>query len=234
MYCKNCGEKIENERTKFCPNCGKPLSEEVEVKEKKSKSKKKNSAIKYILITFVVLIFIGMIAGILSTPTNNKTANSINNSTSTNNNQPEKRYLNLNESVTEKDWEFSIENVYFGQRINPPTQPAYYTYYQVKDTNNTYLCIILNAKNISNVGLSAEDVANVKVKYNNNYNYPSFSVSPDTNLGFTYSNITEIKALTSSKVYYLVEMPNSVSTETDTPIEIEITVNNNKYYYKYR
>ena len=30
MYCKNCGEKIENERTKFCPNCGKPLSEEEE------------------------------------------------------------------------------------------------------------------------------------------------------------------------------------------------------------
>lgn len=233
MYCKNCGEKIENERTKFCPNCGKPLSEEIEVKEKKSKSKKKNNAIKYILITFVVLIFIGMIAEILSTPTNNGTANSINNS-STNNKQPEKRYLNLNETITEKDWEFSIENVYFGQRINPPTQPAYYTYYQVKDTNNTYLCIILNAKNISNVGLSAEDVANVKVKYNNNYNYTSFSVSPDTNLGFTYSNITEIKALTSSKVYYLVEMPNSVSTETDTPIEIEITVNNNKYYYKYR
>ena len=81
MYCKNCGEKIENERTKFCPNCGKPLSEEIEVKEKKSKSKKKNNAIKYILITFVVLIFIGMIAEILSTPTNNETANSINNST---------------------------------------------------------------------------------------------------------------------------------------------------------
>ena len=146
-----------------------------------------------------------------------------------------KKYIELNQTVTEKDWEFSISDVYFGQTINPPaTNYGYHNYYKVDDTDETYLCVILDAKNLSNVAQDAEDVATVRVKYNNYYEYSSSSASPDSTLGFTYSSLVSIKPLTTDKVYYLARMPNSISTETDTPVQIEITVNGNRYYYNYR
>lgn len=143
--------------------------------------------------------------------------------------------IELNQTVTTKDWEFSISNVYFGQKINPPaTNYGYHNYYKVDNTDDTYLCVILDAKNLSNIALSAESVATVRVKYKDYYEYSSFSVSPDSTLGFTYSSITSIKPLTSDKVYYLAKMPNSISAETDTSLQIEITVNGTTYSYNYR
>ena len=61
-----------------------------------------------------------------------------------------------------------------------------------------------------------------------------FSAIPDDTTGFTYSNITNIKPLTSQKIYYLMEMPKNISDETNTPVEIHIKVNDTTYIYKYR
>lgn len=215
--CKECGNEISSS-AKICPSCGKD---------------NRIFLVKHKVLSYIIILCIIVIIGALASSNNNNNTDST--ITSVNTTESNKNTsIAMGDIVTEKDWEFSIEDTYFGQRINPPTQPSFYNYYQVDDTNNTYLCIVLNAKNISTVELKADDFANVKVKYNNNYTYSSFSVSPDKNLGFTYSNITSIKPLTSDKVYFLVEMPNSVSTETDTPISIEIKVNNTTYYYQYR
>ena len=154
--------------------------------------------------------------------------------TSTGNKQEEKKYINVGEAIQAKDWEIKLTETKFNQRIDPPEQPMFYTYYQVKDTDNTYLCIILEAKNLSELSLGSDNVATVSVKYNDKYNYSSFSTIEDSNTGFTYTSITNIKPLTSKKIYYLAEMPKNIANETDTPVEIEIKVGNNKYYYKLR
>ena len=146
----------------------------------------------------------------------------------------QREYIKSGEIIKTKDWEVKISEVKFGQRINPSIQPMFYTYYQVKDTSNTYLCVILEAKNNSTLELGADKVATVKTKYNNKYTYTSFSAIEDANLGFTYTNITNIKPLTSRNIYYLAEMPKTIEGETNTPIELEIKIDNATYYYKVR
>ena len=108
------------------------------------------------------------------------------------------------------------------------------SHYQVDDSSNTYLYVILKCKNTSSIDLDASSVADVTVKYNNDYTYSSFSTIPDKTTGFTYSDLTNIKPLTSQKIYYLAEMPKSISKEKDTPIEINIKVDDKTYVYNYR
>lgn len=142
--------------------------------------------------------------------------------------------MQIGDTITGKDVEINIESAQFSQDVEPPIKNMYYTHYQVDNSDNTYLYIILNCKNISTIDLSASSVANVTTTYNKDYNYSSFSTIPDDTLGFTYSNITSIKPLTSQKIYYLMEMPKSIAEETDTPIDINIKVDNKTFVYKYR
>ena len=142
--------------------------------------------------------------------------------------------ISLGETITGKDVEISIESANFSQKVEPPVKNMYYNYYQVDDSSNTYLYLILNCKNTSTIDLKATSVANVTVKYNNGYTYSSFSAIPDDTLGFTYTSLTNIKPLTSQKIYYLAEMPKSIADETDTPVEIDIKVDNTTYKYQYR
>lgn len=133
-----------------------------------------------------------------------------------------------------KDVEVKIDNIGFNQRVDPPVKDMFYEYYQVKDSDNTYLYLVLDCKNISTINLSASSIADVTVKYNNAYTYSSFSAIPDRTLGFTYTSLTNIKPLTSQKIYYLAEMPKNIADETDTPVEISIKVDNKTYKYQYR
>jgi len=146
--------------------------------------------------------------------------------------EKEKKYINLDETVEDKDWNVALKNVYFGQRIDPPEPNEYFsTYYQVKDTDNTYLCVVLDATNTSNLELSAEKAATINIKYDNNYNYTGFSVVAENGDFSIYANI---KPLMTKQIYYLIEVPKIVEDNTDKPIEIEIKCGNNTYYYQYR
>lgn len=226
--CKECGTEISSS-AKVCPKCGK---------------EQRNFFQKHIVLTvIVVLIIFGMIISQTSSTPNNHTiianGNAVddvitNNSTDKQSTTDIVKNINIGDTIQGKDWEITISEVNFAQRIEPPEKDMFYNYYQVDDTSNTYLYVILDCKNISSLELSADSIARVKAKYNNNYTYSSFSAIPDKTLGFTYTNITRIKPLTTDKVYFLAEMPNSISTETDTPVEIDIEFEKQNYVFQYR
>lgn len=226
--CKECGTEISSS-AKVCPKCGK---------------EQRNFFQKHIVLTvIVVLIIFGMIISQTSNTPNDHTiianGNTVddvitNNSTDKQSTTDIVKNINIGDTIQGKDWEITISEVNFAQRVDPPEKDMFYNYYQVDDTSNTYLYIILDCKNISSLELSADSVARVKAKYNNNYTYSSFSAIPDKTLGFTYTSITKIKPLTTDKIYFLAEMPNSIATEPDTPVEIEIEFENQKYVYQYR
>lgn len=141
----------------------------------------------------------------------------------------------LNSTIQEKDWEVTIRETGFKQDIIPSNPNSYYTHYQVKDTNNTYFYIIADVKNISSIGLRADNVAKVKMKYDNKYEYSAFSTIEESGGGtFTYTNITNIDPLTTRKIYYLVEVPKTIGEENETAVEAEITINDNTYLLKIR
>ncbi len=143
--------------------------------------------------------------------------------------------VTLNNTIQEQDWEVTIRETGFKQDIVPSNPNSFYTHYQVQDTNNTYFYIILDVKNISTLGLRADNVAKVKMKYDNKYEYDTFSAIEESGGGtFTYTNITNIAPLTIRKIYYLVEVPKTIAEENETAVEAEITINNNTYLLKIR
>ena len=149
--------------------------------------------------------------------------------------EKENKKVTLGETIKEKDWEVKIKETGFKQDIIPSNPNTYYTHYQVKDTNNTYFYLAVEAKNISSLGLRADGVAKVKVKYNDKYEYTAFSTIEESGGGtFTYTNITDISPLTTRTVYYLVELPQTIAQETDTQLKAEISINDNTYELKIR
>lgn len=143
--------------------------------------------------------------------------------------------VTLNSTIQEKDWEVIIRETGFKQDIIPSNPNSYYTHYQVKDTNNTYFYLVADVKNISSIGLRADNVAKVKMKYDNKYEYTTYSTIEESGGGtFTYTNITNIDPLTTRKVYYLVEVPKTIAEENETAVEAEITINDNTYLLKIR
>lgn len=232
MICKKCGNELKTE-DQFCSKCGSSIENQSNKATQSKIQKKKMSPGIIVLIVIGILMLIGFSTSLTVTNNTASTSSKVS-SEQSNISVPEKKYININETISGKNWEISINDAYISQRIDPPEKSGYYNYYQVSDTDNTYLCIILNAKNISNLELKADKVSTVKALYDNNYTYSSFSAIPDKNLGFTYTSITNIKPLTNNLVYYLIEVPKIVETETDKPLEIEIKLDNSTFYYKYR
>ncbi len=213
--CKECGAEISS-TAKVCPQCGKELQ---------------NIFVKHPIITIIAVIWILGFLVSITLPRQNQKATITSNNTSI---SKEENIINVGDVISGKDWEISIESAQFSQRVDPPVKNAFYNYYQVDDSLNTYLYVVLNCKNISTLDLSASSVATITAKYDNKYTYSSFSAIPDDTLGFTYTSITNIKPLTSNKIYFLAEMPKSISEEKDTAVEINIKFENNVYTYKYR
>ena len=221
--CKECGAEISSS-AKECPKCGK---------------EQRNIITKHPIISVIVAIgLLGVFTYIVTPKPNYESTISRNtNNTETTNSKEqteETLKISIGDIITGKDWEINLESVNFSQKVEPPVKNLYYNYYQVKDSSNTYLYIVLNCKNISTLDLEASAAAAMTVKYDNKYTYSSFTAIPDDTLGFTYTSLTKVKPLTSQKIYYLAEMPKNISEETDTTIDINIKFENKTYIYQYR
>lgn len=120
-------------------------------------------------------------------------------------------------SVVEDDvYEITYRGCEFTQKVLPPVQTSFYTYYEAKEEGHQYLVIKLDYKNLEATRIFADEVANIEVKYNNKYEYSTFSTIVDSDGDFTYSNITSIKPLTTGKLYYLCDIPNEVVNGTES------------------
>lgn len=122
--------------------------------------------------------------------------------------------IEFNTNTIVNDWcEFNVTEVTFNKKVTPSNTSGYYTYYDVKNQENTYANIKIAIKNITNSGITADDIANVKLKYDNKYEYTSFAILENgDNSGFDYSNITEVAPLTTKQFHFLAEVPAEVET----------------------
>lgn len=122
-------------------------------------------------------------------------------------------------SVIEDDvYEITYRGCEFTKKVLPPVQTSFYTYYEAKEEGHQYLVIKLDYKNLEATGISADEVANIDVKYNNKYEYSTFSTIVDSDGDFTYSSITSIKPLTTGKLYYLCDIPDEVANGTESVV----------------
>jgi len=147
---------------------------------------------------------------------------------------PEKniRELNLGETITIVDnCEFTLENVEFSKKIIPPNPGTYYSYYEAKEPQTTFLHVVVRYKNLGGTNKMADEFGLIVAIYNEKYEYPLYSIVEKENRSdFTYSNITSINPLSTGYVHYLADVPEEVES-SGLPVLFKLTVNGEVFQY---
>lgn len=145
------------------------------------------------------------------------------------------KQINIGDTVTVENYgEFVIEACNLTQKITPPNPASFYNYYEVKDPQEIYLDVVMKFKNTSTIGIGADEITDVKVIYSNGYEYSSFSTIEESGgSDFTYTNITTIEPLKSSRLHYIATLPIEAKDSQES-IKIQFTVYNNKYELQVR
>ncbi len=142
--------------------------------------------------------------------------------------------LNLDETIVENDYcEMTIKHAEFTQTVMPTNASGFYSYYEVKDNNKTYAHLIVNYKNLKTTGANADEIATVKLLYDNTYSYTGFSAIEESGgSDFTFSNITEIDPLDIGVIHYIIEVPKIVQ-ESSKPVIFIIKFQDSSFYYQF-
>lgn len=138
--------------------------------------------------------------------------------------------LNLNEVLVLEDFaEITVKSNTFGKVINPPSPGSFYSYYENKEDDQIYLDTVISIKSLLTSAKSSDEFADVKIVYDNKYEYNSFSIIEDQGgADFTYTNITGIEPLQTGTIHFLSSVP--VQVESDgKPLKAVITVNGETY-----
>ena len=109
--------------------------------------------------------------------------------------------------------EYTITKTSFAKKVIPSKPGSFYTYYEAKEPGTTYLAITLVVKNLGGSAMDAESAADVEVKYDNSYEYGTFSTMEENGgEDFTYTSLSEIEPLKNGTLVYLAEVPDEVET----------------------
>lgn len=139
------------------------------------------------------------------------------------------KVLTQDVAVTESEkYEITFKGSEFSKKVEPPVLNSFYSYYEAKQEGHSYLVIKLDYKNLQTTDVRADEIATVKVKYNEKYEYTSFPVIVDEEGDFTYANITNISPLTVGQMYYLCDLPDEVVNATE-PITAYVQVGTETY-----
>jgi len=189
------------------------------------------------------IIFSIMLLGVIITSLNQiKSITEINNTSQTTESSitgsilnpiPQKEFIEINKPITVPDnCRIMIDEVNFTKILTPPTPGRFFYQYEIKNKENIYLHLSMIVKNLKTKYTTADKFADVKVKYDNKYNYNAFTtIENDDGTDFTYTNITSIDPLMTGKLHFLIEIPKIAATN-NLPIEIMIKLNDKNYYYK--
>ncbi|MCM3290084.1 hypothetical protein M3661_08075 [Paenibacillus sp. MER 180] len=130
--------------------------------------------------------------------------------------------------------ELTITGAKFANKIVPSKPDSFYTYYEVKDTANTYFDVVIKVKSLLTTGKGSNEFVSVKVVYDDKYEYDPFTtIEKNGGSDFTYTNITEIEPLKTGTLHYIAEVPAGVAKDKK-PIKVIISCNGEDYTYTYR
>ncbi|MGF7049109.1 hypothetical protein J2T13_003617 [Paenibacillus sp. DS2015] len=130
--------------------------------------------------------------------------------------------------------EVIVSKTQFSKKIEPSSPGSYYTYYESKEADSTYLAITLKIKNLADSGKTADTLADIKFKYDGKYEYTTFTILEEgSGEDFTYANISSIQPLKTGTLLYLAEVPKEIETD-EKPLSAEIKINGEAYEYKIR
>lgn len=157
------------------------------------------------------------------TTSDNISTNTINDVTNT---------IILGETISTEYADYTFTNVALSYDVRPTNADGFHIYYS-PDAGNVYIDVTVQVKNNEKRTIGCDTVLNMSADYNNGYTYKGFTIVEDKNLGFTYSNISNIDPLETKALRYLIQCPKEVE-ETDNPLFLTTTLGGTKYTYTIR
>ncbi len=173
------------------------------------------------LVFFVFLVSLGLLIGC-----GNNTKNTVkSNSNEKQEVVKENMKINLSgKNTIENVVEFEINYINENIDVKPSNIDNFYTHYENKEPNNTFLYAVIDVKNLKNESEIAEDIMNISYIIDNK-EYTVFSTIEESDgSDFNYANITAIDPLATGKIYYLASVP---KTEVEKEIMLKIKVGDN-------
>lgn len=134
-----------------------------------------------------------------------------------------------NALVIEDYAEITINNNVFGKQISPPNPSSMYTYYKNEEEGEVYLDTSISVKSLLTTGQSSDEFVDVKIIYDEKYEYKTFSTIEDRGgEDFTFTNITSIEPLKTGTLHFLASVPEQVEKD-GKPLKAIITVKGQTY-----
>lgn len=143
--------------------------------------------------------------------------------------------IGKDETVTIPDFaELTVVRHQFSKTIKPSKPDSFYTYYEAKEPGTTYLAFTIRIKSLLTSGRTADEFADVYVKYDEKYDYRTFStIEEQGGADFTYTNITSIEPLKTRTLVFLAEVPEEIEKD-DKPLKALVSADGKSYEYLIR
>lgn len=141
---------------------------------------------------------------------------------------PTKKYLKYGEVIDQKDLgSVTIIKYSITKKLLPPNTDGVYSYYEVKDKNDSYLVLEVKIRNNSGSSVEPEDLVNCRVTVDNKYEYTGFLVYTEEDGDLTsYGSISPLKETTG---FFLIQIPDEIINKT---IEFKLNIFGDNYYLK--
>jgi hypothetical protein len=143
--------------------------------------------------------------------------------------------LKENEMVAIEDYgEVTLTLVDMTEKVEPSNPKGYYTYYQNKSKETTYLHAVVNFKNTMTIGADADELMDVDAIHDNKYLYSGFdAIEENGGHDFGYTSLTKIDPLTDVNVHFVITVPIEVQ-DAETPLVLTFKVKDQNFYFKVR
>lgn len=128
--------------------------------------------------------------------------------------------MKIGYEIESEDYEvMTFKGIEYTTDLLPSNTNGFYTHYEVNDSENTYLVVKYDIKNLQGSVKDAETFVGVKAVYMDKYTYSGFVVEEPDGTGF--NSYDSIKPLSKASCYCLIEIPKSVA---DNQVNLEIAL----------
>lgn len=115
----------------------------------------------------------------------------------------------------------------FIDKVVPSNTNGFYNYYEVGNSDNTYLALEFNVTNYQEDEKNIDTFLSARAKFKDKYKYTGFIVGEEEETRLT--TYTKITPLSGMKVYCLIEVPKAVMYED---YEVSVMFNKKEYLFK--
>lgn len=144
----------------------------------------------------------------------------------------ETKNITVGQTINTDNFDLTLNKVELTYDVLPDDTSGFYTHYPA-DSGKVYINVDVDVKNNQKQDLPCDEILTVVADYNNGYTYNANPIVEDSQMGFTYANITSITPLETKGMRYLIDCPQEVE-QSQNPLFLTFSINGEKYKFTIR